>query len=67
MDEKRIARISELTRISRTRPLTDDEQRERAELRAEYLEAIRLSLEGQLEHTYHVDEQGNKRPLPKKH
>ncbi|MBQ4427697.1 MAG: DUF896 domain-containing protein [Oscillospiraceae bacterium] len=66
MEQKRIDRISELTRISRERVLTDEELAERAELRREYIEAVKASLAGQLENTYVVDEKGNKRPLGKK-
>ena len=66
MEQSRIDRISELTRISRTRALTEEELAERAALRAEYIAAVKASLTGQLENTYIVDEHGNKRPLPKK-
>jgi len=63
MTEERIARISELTRLSRERELTDEEKTERAELRQEYLAAIRASLEGQLDNTYIVSEDGTKRKV----
>ena len=63
MTEERIARISELTRISRERELTDEDKVERAELRQEYLAAIRQSLEGQLDNTYIVSEDGTKRKV----
>ena len=66
MEQSRIDRISELTRISRQRPLTEAELAERAELRAEYIAAVKASLTGQLENMYLVDEHGNKRPIPKK-
>ncbi len=66
MDKARIDRISELTRISRTRPLTTEELAERAALRAEYIASVKASLTSQLENTYLVDEDGQKRPLPKK-
>ena len=66
MEQSRIDRISELTRLSRVRELTEAEKAERAALRAEYIAAVRASLEGQLENTYLVDERGVKRPLPKK-
>ena len=40
---------------------------ERALLRREYVEAVKASLRAQLDNTYIVDEQGNKRKLePKK-
>lgn len=66
MERKRIDRISELTRISRERPLTVEELAERAELRAEYIASVKASLLGQLENTWLVDEHGVKRPLPHK-
>ena len=66
MEQSRIDRISELTRISRTRPLTQAELDERAALRSEYIASVKASLQGQLENTYLVDEQGHKRPLPKR-
>lgn len=66
MEQKRIDRISELTRISRERVLTEEELAERAELRREYIEAVKASLTGQLDNTYVVDEKGDKRPLGKK-
>lgn len=66
MDQKRIDRISELTRISRQRELTDEEKEERQLLRAEYVEAFRSSLVLNLERTYIVDEKGNKKKIQKK-
>ncbi len=66
MEQSRIDRISELTRLSRVRPLTEEELAERAALRAEYLAAIRGSLESQLDNTYIVDEKGNKKKVEKK-
>lgn len=66
MEQSRIDRISELTRISRTRALTEAELAERAALRAEYIASVKASLEGQLENTYLIDERGNKRPISRK-
>lgn len=59
-------RISELTRISRERELTAEEQAERQALREEYLQSWRESVIGTLDNTYLVDENGNKTKLPKK-
>ena len=59
-------RISELTRISRERELTAEEQTERQALREEYLASWRETVVGTLENTYLVDEKGNKTKLPKK-
>ena len=59
-------RISELTRISRERELTAEEQTERQALREEYLASWRESVIGTLENTYLVDEKGNKTKVQKK-
>ena len=66
MDQKKIDRISELTRISRERELTPEEQQERAILRGEYIEAFKQSLVSSLYNTYIVDEKGNKRKVERK-
>ena len=67
MEQEKKDRISELTRISRERELTAEEQAERQALREEYLQSWRESVIGTLDNTYLVDEDGNKRKLPKKH
>ena len=66
MDQKKIDRISELTIISRTRELTDEEKEERMNLRQEYVEAFKASLVSNLENTYIVDENGNKTKLKRR-
>ena len=66
MDQAKKDRISELTRISRQRELTAEEQAERQALREEYLQSWRESVIGTLDNTYLVDENGNKRKMPKK-
>ena len=66
MNQKRIDRISELTRISRERELTQAEQTERAALRREYLDGFRANMEEVLQHVLVRDEQGEIRPLQKK-
>lgn len=66
MDQKKIDRISELTRISRERELTPEEQQERAILRGEYIAAFKQSLVSSLDNTYIVDEKGNKRKVERK-
>ena len=66
MEQSKINRINELTTISRTRILTEDEQKEREILRKEYIADMKRSLIGNLENTYIVDEKGNKRKLQKK-
>jgi len=49
MEHEKIERISELTRISRERELTPEEQAERAELRKEYLDGFRENMRQVLE------------------
>lgn len=66
MTQEKKDRISELTRISRQRELTAEEQAERQQLREEYLQSWRESVIGTLDNTYLVDEAGNKKKLPKK-
>ena len=66
MDHEKIERISELTRISRERELTQAEQTERAALRREYLDGFRANMDDVLQHVLIRDEQGEIRPLQKK-
>lgn len=66
MMEDVIARINELARKAKTVGLTPADISERDGLRRIYLDAVRENLTAQLEHTYLVDEKGNKRKLPKK-
>ena len=48
MDETQIKRINELARKAKAEGLTKQEDREQAELRSAYIEAIRANLRGQL-------------------
>ena len=67
MDQKQIDRINELARKSRTpEGLTEWEQAEQAALRREYIDAVLGNLQSQLDHTYIVDEKGNRKKLKKK-
>lgn len=66
MEQSRIDRINELAHIAKQRELTPEELAERAELRREYIEAVKASLTANLDNTYIMDEKGNKRPLKKK-
>ena len=49
MDEKMLKRINELARKSKAEGLTRAEQEEQAELRREYIEAVRMNLKAQLD------------------
>ena len=66
MEQSRIERINELTRISRERELTEAEKTEREELRAEYVAAVRANLQAQLDNTFIVEPDGFKHHLHKK-
>ena len=67
MDQKQIDRINELARKAKTpEGLTQWEQAEQAALRREYIDSVLGNLSAQLDHTYVVDDQGNKRKLEKK-
>jgi len=64
MDQKKIDRINELARKAKTAEgLTADELRERDLLRREYIDSVVGNLRRELDHTYVVDEHGNKRKL----
>ncbi|MBQ7871976.1 MAG: DUF896 domain-containing protein [Oscillospiraceae bacterium] len=62
MDEC-IARINELARKAKTEGLTEEELRERDALRQRYIASVRQNLRAQLDNTYIVDSEGNKRKL----
>ena len=55
MTEDLIKRINELTAISRERELTDDEQKERELLRAEYIKQFRARMRSVLDNVEIVD------------
>ncbi len=66
MEQKKMDRISELTRIARIRELTEDEQKERTALRREYIDSYKASLTGILDNTYIQELDGTKHKLEKK-
>ncbi|MDD6603952.1 MAG: DUF896 domain-containing protein [Eubacteriales bacterium] len=67
MDKKKIDRINELARKSRTdKGLSPAEKQEQALLRREYIDSFKKSLIGQLENTYIVRPDGTKEKLEKK-
>ena len=59
----RLERINELARKAKTVGLTEEEKAERDVLRREYVNAVLGNVRAQLDNTYVVDEQGNKRRL----
>jgi len=66
MEQAKMDRISELTRLSRERELTEAEQAERIVLRREYLDEWKRGAEATLSTTFVVGKDGVKRPLKKK-
>lgn len=49
MNDEKLKRINELARKSKAEGLTEAEKKEQAELRREYIEAVRRNLRGQLD------------------
>ena len=67
MEQKQIERINELAKKAKSpEGLTEWEEMERAALRREYIDAVLGNLQSQLDHTYIVDEKGNRKKLKKK-
>ncbi len=63
MTPEKIERISALTRLSRERELTPEEQAERAELRREYVNDFKASTRQTLENTVVQYPDGSRVPL----
>ncbi len=63
MERRDIERINALTRISRERELTAEEQAERKRLRENYLKAFRGQFRAQLENTVVEYPDGSRTPL----
>lgn len=66
MQQEKMERINALTKLSRQRELTQEEQEERQALRAEYVASMRTSLRATLENTYVTDENGTAVKLQKR-
>ncbi len=64
--EEKVARINALARKSRTEGLTEAEKAEQAALRREYVDAVKESLQGQLDHTTVISPDGTQRKLKRK-
>lgn len=67
ISEKKIARINELYRRSKAEGLTEAEKVEQAELRREYIEAVRMNLRGQLNNINIQETDGSVTNLGKKY
>lgn len=66
MEQKKLDRINELARISKTRELTESEKAEQKALREEYIIAYRASLRGILDNTVIKRPDGSIEKLNKK-
>jgi len=66
MEHEKVERISELTRISRERELTEEEKAEREALRKEYLDGFRENMRQVLEGIRLQRPDGTIEPLQKK-
>lgn len=66
MQNSKLERINQLAKKAKTEGLTPEEQQEQAALRREYIDEFRQSLISQLDNTYIMDEQGNKKKLERK-
>lgn len=60
MEKIKLDRLSELTRISRERELTEQEKEERQTLRNEYRQSVVRNLTAQLENTTIVEPDGSR-------
>lgn len=65
MDQKKIDRINELARKSKSEGLTDAEKEEQTVLRNEYRMSVTGNLAAQLSNTYVMTPDGKKRKLGK--
>lgn len=66
MEQKKLDRINELAKKQKAGTFNDDEKKEQAMLRREYVKSYKRSLVAQLENTYYIDDKGNKRKVTKK-
>lgn len=65
MTKEKIDRINELAHLAKQRELTTEELNERAQLRAEYIAAVRASLRAELDNTTILYPDGSKKSLRK--
>ena len=66
MTKEKIDRINELAHKAKAEGLTAGEIAERDALRKEYIQSVVGNLRDELDHTYVVDKNGNKRKLTPK-
>lgn len=66
MEESRLARINELYKKSQNEGLTAEEKQEQANLRSEYIQAVRNNLRGTLNNISILNPDGSVTELTKK-
>lgn len=66
MQKEKIQRINFLYNKSKQEPLSEEELKEQKLLREEYIAEYKKNLMSQLDNTYVMDKDGNKRKLNKK-
>lgn len=66
MTDEMIKRINALSKKSKTEGLTEEEKKEQADLRAEYIRQFRQGMMNTLENVYVMDKDGNKIKVEKK-
>ncbi|MBR4544466.1 MAG: DUF896 domain-containing protein [Oscillibacter sp.] len=66
MEQAKIDRINELARKAKAGALSDAEQRERAQLRREYLDAVLGNLQQQIDNLVIIDEDGSRHTFQKR-
>jgi len=66
MDPRKIERINELARKKKTTGLTEEETKEQAALRKEYLDGYRENLKTMLDNIIVQEKDGTRHPLQKK-
>ena len=59
--EEKIARINELAHKAKAEGLTDEEREEQAQLRRDYIDAVKANLKSQLDTLYVLDEKSGKK------
>lgn len=66
MEESKLARINELYKKSQNEGLTTEEKQEQADLRSEYIQAVRNNLRGTLNNISILNPDGSVTELSKK-
>ena len=66
MTQELLNRINFLSKKSREEGLTEEEKKEQAELRTQYIKEFRQGVLNTLDNVYIVDENGNKKKIEKK-